>query len=379
MRYFGTSSQSVTRWLTVCAVVGLAACSGAPKKPDPKPLLPIASVMPAHVAWKHNVGKVDFPLSVAAQGDLLALADSEGSVHVLRADTGQAVWQVSVGAPLSAALGFDGRFAAAVTASGDVIGLQSSGVLWRQPLGIQVQTAPLVAGARVFVLASDRSVHAFDAQDGRKLWSVKRQGDPLTLLHPGLLRAFGDTLVVGQGSRMLGLNPLSGDVLWEASLASPRGTNEIERLADLVSPSARVGDLICARSFQVAVGCVNAARATLAWNKNFGGFLGVAADADRVYAADASDRISAWTLSNGAAAWSADDLLNHGLSAPAVAGKILVFGDERGMVHLLSKDDGRSMARLETDGSAIIGAPVVSGSTVVVVTRKGGVFALQPD
>jgi hypothetical protein len=49
------------------------------------------------------------------------------------------------------------------------------------------------------------------------------------------------------------------------------------------------------------------------------------------------------------------------------------------MVHLLSKDDGRAMARFETDGSAIIGAPVVLGSTVVVVTRKGGVFAMLPD
>ena len=378
MRYLGTH-KAVCRWLSVCAMVGLAACSGAPKKPDPKPLLPITSAMPAQVVWKRDVGNVNFPLSVAAQGDLFALADGEGSVQVLRADTGQPVWQLSLGAPLSAGLGFDGRYAAAVTASGDVIGLQSGGVLWRQPLGIQVQTAPLVAGERVFVLASDRSVHAFDAQDGRKLWSLKRQGDPLTLLHPGLLRAFGNTLVVGQGSRMVGLNPLSGAVIWETSLASPRGTNEIERLADLVSPSARIGDLICARSFQVAVGCVDAARATLAWTKNFGGLLGVAADADRVYAADASDRITAWKLSNGVAAWSTDALLHHVLSAPAVAEKILVFGDQRGLVHLLSKDDGHAMGRFETDGSAIVGAPVVSGSTIVVVTRKGGVFALRPD
>ncbi len=359
--------------------VGLAACSGAPKKPEPKPLQVIAAPIAGRVVWQYSLDKVTSPLSIATQGGVFTVAGSEGTVVALQPDSGQVLWRFALGEPLSAGVGSDGRYVAMVTGKGDVVVVQAGGLLWRRSLGVQVRTAPLVAGDRVFVQASDRSVHAFDAQDGRKLWTVPRAGDPLTLLQPGVMRAFGNTLIVGQGPRMVGLDSVNGAVVWEASLATPRGTNEIERLADLVGPAARVGDLVCARSFQVAVGCVNAARAALLWSKNFGGTQGLAADADQVYAADASDRIQVWKTSTGLPLWSTDALLNHGLSAPVLTGNMLVLGDERGMVHFLSRDDGRALLRLSTDGSPIMTTPAVLGATVLVVTRRGSVFALRPE
>ncbi|MES2887406.1 MAG: outer membrane protein assembly factor BamB [Pseudomonadota bacterium] len=368
------------RWGAVaCVTLALAGCGSGPKKPDPKPLEPIASPIAGRVVWQQSLDKVTFPLHVASQDDVFALATSNGTVLAVQADTGTSLWRAEVGEALGAGVGFDGRSAAVVTLKGDVVVVQPTGVVWRRPVGVQVATAPLVAGERVFVLGSDRSVHAYDVQDGRKLWALQRQGDPLTLLQPGVLRPFGNTLVVGQGPRMVGLDSLKGSVTWETSVASPRGTNEIERLADLVGPAARVGEFVCARSFQSAIGCVNAARGALAWSKNFGGTLGLAADADQVYAADAADRIQTWKTTTGLPLWTSDALANHGLTAPAIAGPLLIFGDARGMVHVLSRDDGRALLRLATDGSPIVATPTVSGTTVLVVTRKGGLFALRPE
>jgi outer membrane protein assembly factor BamB len=34
---------------------------------------------------------------------------------------------------------------------------------------------------------------------------------------------------------------------------------------------------------------------------------------------------------------------------------------------------------LSTDGGAIIAAPVISNTTMLVVTRKGGLFAFRPE
>ena len=78
-------------------------------------------------------------------------------------------------------------------------------VRWRAKLDSRVATAPLVAGERVFVVGVDRVVHAFDALDGRRLWQLKRPGDPLTLSQAGVLSAFQDTLLVGQGARLVGV------------------------------------------------------------------------------------------------------------------------------------------------------------------------------
>ena len=44
-----------------------------------------------------------------------------------------------------------------------------------------IVAAPFVAGERVFALTLDRQVLAYDALDGRKIWELKRPGEPLTL------------------------------------------------------------------------------------------------------------------------------------------------------------------------------------------------------
>ena len=49
------------------------------------------------------------------------------------------------------------------------------------------------------------------------------RADPLVLRQPGVMLAVGDTLVVGQGGRMAGLNPLNGTSRWEAPIATARG------------------------------------------------------------------------------------------------------------------------------------------------------------
>jgi outer membrane protein assembly factor BamB len=236
-----------------------------------------------------------------------------------------------------------------------------------------------VAGERVFVLGGDRSVQAFDAQDGTKLWQVQRPNDPLTLAQGGVIAAFKDTLLAGQGPKLAGFDPRNGDVRWEVVVGSPRGTNEVERLADLVAPIARQGDVVCVRSFQAAVGCVNAERGSLVWTKPVGGTDGVAADDQFVYGADASDRITAWKAGNGEVAWQSEKLLYRGLGAPLVTPKALVFGDAEGVVHFLSRDKGETLLRVNTDGSAIVAPPAMASSTLLVVTRNGGLWAIRPE
>jgi outer membrane protein assembly factor BamB len=191
--------------------------------------------------------------------------------------------------------------------------------------------------------------------------------------------AFKDTLLTGQGPKLAGLDPLLGSIRFEVSVASPRGTNEVERLADLVGPAGRRGDAVCVRAFQAAVGCVNAERGSLIWTKSIGGYQGVASDDQYVFAADASDRVTAWRAVNGDVAWTSEKLMHRGLSAPLSAGRTVVFGDSEGYVHFMSRDDGTPLLRIATDGEAIVGAPVRSGSTVLVLTAGGSVYAFRPE
>ncbi|MBC8057277.1 MAG: outer membrane protein assembly factor BamB [Rhizobiales bacterium] len=367
----------MSRALTALGALALIAGCASRSKPDPQPLEPLTPKITASVAWTQRVDGVQFPLAVAVTRGLFTVAGNDGTVMALEADTGREVWRGSAGGKLSAGVGSDGRFAAVVTRAGELVVFEQGQVKWRKALGARVTTAPLVAGERVFVLGVDRAVQAFDAADGRKLWALQRPGDPLTLAQSGVLSPFKNTLVVGQGPRMAGVDPLLGTVKWDVTVGSPRGANEIERLADLVGPSARIGDVICARSFQAAVGCVNAERGTSVWSKNIGGTDAVAGDAEFVFAGDASDRISAWRADSGEVAWTTDKLLYRTLSSPASFNKSVVFGDEEGTLHWLARESGEAQLRLTTDGGAITVQPAVSGGVMLVVTRKGGLFAYR--
>ena len=226
-------------------VAMLAACAGGAEKPKPKPLEPVSAPIAGRVVWNQRLDGVAFPLAVAVNGSVFTVAANDGTVLAVQSDTGREIWRGSAGGKLSAGVGSDGRFAAVVTRDGELVTFEAGKVLWRKPLGARVTTAPLVAGERVFVLGVDRAVHAYDALDGRKLWSLQRTSDPLTLSQGGVLAAFKDTLVVGQGQRMAGVDPLQGTVRWEVPIATPRGANEIERLADLEIGRASCRERVC--------------------------------------------------------------------------------------------------------------------------------------
>jgi hypothetical protein len=56
-----------------------------------------------------------------------------------------------------------------------------------------------------------------------------------------------------------------------------------------------------------------------------------------------------------------------------------VVGDQEGWVHFLAQLDGKPVQRVATDGSGIMGKPIVAGQTLVVVTRNGNIFGLRAE
>lgn len=378
---FWPSGQVLQVPVAIVLVAMLSGCSmfSGTTKPQPAALQAVSGAVSAKQAWNARIGPVNFPLDVNVVGATAFVAGSDGSVAALDARTGGDVWRTNVGSPIAAGVGSDGKVAAVVTQSNDVVALQDGREIWRQKLSAQAYTSPLVAGGRVFVLAADRSVNAFDGQTGRKLWTQQRPNEPLVLRQSGVILAVGDTLVVGLSGRLAGLNPSNGSVRWEAPIASPRGINDVERLVDLVGRVSRDGDIVCARAFQAAVGCVNTARGNLLWTKPANGSQGIHGDDRFLFGTESDGTVQAWRRADGERAWRTDGLRYRSLTAPLVVGRSIAIGDFAGFVHLLSREDGAALNRLTTDGSAIAAAPVLAGNTLIAVTRSGGVYGFVPE
>lgn len=373
-------STVAARVALVLVVLGLfAACSSGPEKPKPTELTPSANLLPVRLAWTSKMGAIDFPLDIKVNANTVTLAGSDGVLAALDTATGAERWRTSVGDRIAAGVGSDGRFSAVVTRGNELVTLDGGREIWREKLPAPSFTAPLVAGGRVFLLTADRAVNAFDATSGRKLWNQQRPGEALVLRQAGVLLAVGDTLVTGMGGRLVGINPVNGSIRWEAAIATPRGTNDIERLVDLVSGVKRDGSVVCVRAFQSAVACVDTARGSLLWNKPAIGSVGVHGDDKYVFGVESDSRIVAWRRGDGDRAWVSEGLRYRGLTAPLAVGRSIVVGDATGLVHWLSREDGSALTRIATDGSALVGAPVLADGTLVVATRNGGVFGFRPE
>ena len=367
--------------LVVSFVAGLlTACAGGGDKPKPAELAANAPKLGVRLAWTARMGAVNFPLNIAvasvnkANDAIFSVASGDGVVAGFDAATGRELWRAQAGKSLAAGVGADASFVAVVTSTNELVTFDNGREVWRQKLGTSSYTAPLVSGGKVFVLGADRAISAFELAGGKQLWSQKRSTEALTLRQAGVLLMVSDTLVSSASGRLLGINTLDGSVRWSAPIATARGTNEIERLVDLVGRVSNNSEIVCARAYRVSVGCVNTLRGNLLWTKPALGLEGVQADARTLFGAEADGKVIAWNRVNGERLWQTEQLLNRNLSAPAVMDRAIAVGDSTGLVHFLSKTDGSSLNRIATDGSAMAAAPVVVGNTLVVVTRNGGVF-----
>ncbi len=357
----------------------LIGCSSAPERPRPAELGAAVPLLAVQNAWTARLGAIEpghEPRVVDAQ---VGITLADGTLVVLNGADGSEAWRASAGAPAASAAGGDGRTWAVVTRTNEVVAFQAGRLAWRTRVTSPSLTPPLVAGGRVFVLGTDRSVSALDATNGAVLWTQARPNTGLILRQPGVLLAVGNTLVVGQGGRLQGLNPDTGAPRWEAAVATPRGVNDIERLVDLVGRVSRVGDTVCARAYQTTLGCVDAGRGAVQWTQRANAAEGIHGNEQLVVGTEASGVVLAFNRADGERAWSVETLRHRQLTAPLVAGRSVLIGDSTGLVHVLSAQDGSALNRLNTDNSGVAAAPVLVRNTVVVVSRAGGVYAFRPQ
>ncbi len=357
----------------------LSACSSTPDKPAPTALTEFKPALTVTKAWATQLSPVAAPLTAHISQDQVAVVGSNGLVTVLNADSGAEIWRLALNTPVAAGIGSDGTRLAVITKSNELMALSKGQIIWKVKLPALALTAPFVAGGRVFALTADRTVTAFDGGSGQVLWRQQRSGDALVLKQAGILTSFQDNLLVGLSGRLLALNPANGVSKWEVTIGSSRGTNEVERLVDLVAGVSRINNTVCARAFQTSVTCVDALKGSNLWTRAAQGHVGLSGTESAVFGTESDGKVNAWNRSNGQVLWQSEALRFRGLTAPVAAAGQLLVGDDLGWVHWLDASNGQTVARMQIDASGIAMPLLRSGKTWVVVTKNGLVQALRAD
>ena len=375
----------VVKVSTLAAITLLSGCSLFSSKKEinpPAQLLEFKQALRTQTVWTASVGKAGtFQFSpVYAQGSIFAAA-ADGTVVRLNAATGQSVWRVNAGGSLTAGVGSDGATTAVVGEKGLVQAFDANGKsLWKVQAPTEVLSAPVVGFGLVVVRSIDNRISAFDAETGARRWVVQRPLPTLTLrTAPGMVMDLQTVYVALPGGRLSALAVNNGAPRWEVAVGDPRGTTELERIADVSGVPALGSRDVCAAAYQGRIGCFDNANGNVRWIKEFSSSSGTTLNEGYVFSSDDKGAVTQFARDTGASMWRNGKLAYRNLSAPIAVGKAVAVGDYQGYIHFLSRDDGSLVARISTDGSPIQATPVAAGQAVVFQTQAGTLVALAAE
>ncbi|UXY14251.1 outer membrane protein assembly factor BamB [Chitiniphilus purpureus] len=357
----------------------LVACGSTSNQPEPSPRPQVADQIGARVLWRASAGgKTDFRFLPAQAGDRLIVAGAPAQLAALDLATGAQRWQVELEQPIAGGVGAGEGTIAVGSLKGRVYAYSYDGApLWQIQVSSEVIAPPLVGGSIVVVRTADGRITGFSAADGARKWQFQRQMPALVLRNFAPMVVNDGTVFVGMaGGRMVALRLADGSVLWDSPVAQPRGATELERIADVVAPPVLGEGLVCAVAYQGRVGCLDQRNGTPVWSREASSYAGVALDSDQLYLVDDLGHVSALDRNSGRSMWRQDKLAARRVGAPARIGEVLAVGDLEGYVHFLSREDGRFVGQLSTDGSRVAAVPQVIGERLIVQTQAGNVFAI---
>jgi outer membrane protein assembly factor BamB len=331
------------------------------------------------LAWQAQVGAAAPGFAPAVTSDAIYAAASNGTLTRVDRTSGNVVWQVSAGKPLSAGVGADATLVVVGTNQGEVLAFGPDGKpQWQTKVTSEILSPPNVADGIVVVWSGDGRVFGLSAADGKTKWVFQRATPPLTVRNfAGGTISRGGLFVGTAGGRLIALDVATGNVAWEGNVATPKGATELERIADVTSLPLVEERQVCAVAYQGRVACFEIIRGNLNWSRDLSSLSGLVSDSRYIYITDDKGAVHALDKATGASAWKQDKLSDRKPSGPQLVGDYVLVVDGEGYAHLLDKNDGSLVGRLATDGTGATTQPSRSGAEAIWQSVGGALRAVR--
>jgi len=335
----------------------------------------------AKVDWSNNVGdtaKYDYTL--AKDSDAVYAANVKGELTKLDAATGKQVWRINIGEPISGGVGIGAGIVMVGSNKGFVHAYDIAGkLLWKAKLSSEILSVPRYFDGLVIARSGDNRIYGLNAIDGTRKWVYERATSALSLRSSVGIVVDGGAVYAGfAGGKLVAIRADNGKILWEATVAQPKGVTEIERIADITSLPFVDGPLVYAVAYQGKIAAVDRTTGKVVWNRDISSYAGLSAEDSKIFVSHTLGSVYSLDYTSGKTFWRQGALANRRLSAPLPMGSLIAIGDLEGYVHFLSRDDGNFSARIKLDDNAIMSLiPGSNSSQLIAETRDGGVYAVS--
>ncbi len=346
----------------------------------PAPLKEIKAKVNPKVLWSLKLGGSEsFEFSPGIIGDEAYAASSDGSLAKVDLKTGKVVWQINTGEKLSGGVGVGPNEVTVGTSTGLLIAYDlNSKLLWKTRLTSQILSAPTIHEGLAIVRTSDNLIHAINVKDGSKKWTFSRVGPPLSLRSSvGVVTSDGVIYAGFPGGKLAAIREDNGTLLWEITVAQPKGVTEIERASDVTSSPVIDGLNIYTVAYQGKISAVDRVNARTLWSRDISSYTGLHIDGARIYLSHTGGAVYSLALESGKTYWRQGDLLNRKLSTPLGMGDYVAVGDLEGYIHILDKETGQFLGRIQLDDEPVMRRLIeFDTGKFLAQTRNGGLYAI---
>jgi outer membrane protein assembly factor BamB len=367
---------TIQSWIPSIPAPSWSWLTGKSNKPGPLPALSASAN--AQLNWQVSVGKAAPGLAPAITPSAIYAAASDGTLVRVDPATGRVVWRISAGQKISAGPGADDSLVVVGTDKGEVLAFGADGKpAWTAKVSSEVIAPPVVADGTAIVFSGDGRIFALSGTDGKTKWVNQRSNPPLTIRNSaGGTMSRGGLFAGTAGGRLLALDVATGNVGWDATVASPKGATELERIADITSLPYIDDKQVCAVAYQGRVACFDIVRGSLLWSRDMSSLTGLAGDRRNLYVTDDRGAVHALDKTSGASVWKQDLLAERRPGGPQLVGDFVGVVDAEGYLHLVSPINGAYVGRLATDGRPATAQPVLLAGSGLWLSDAGNLYSV---
>lgn len=322
-------------------------------------------------------------------GGKLYVIDVDAVVHAYQAADGTRLWTTEIAkedvndkARFGGGVSFaDGKLFA-TDGLGDVVALDAATgkILWRAKPGAPLRGSPALANGNLYVLSQDNQLFALSQADGSVAWtqsgSLETQG-VFGVAAPAISQG---TVVAGFSSGELNAYRYeNGRTLWQDTLSRSSISTSVSSLADIDA------DPVIDRGIVFAVGqggrmvALEVVSGQRLWEQNFAGISTPWLAGEWVFVVTDDARLVCMARATGKVRWISQ--LRHYRNAkkhttpftwygPVLAGNRLILTNSQGEIVSVAPEDGTVGTVIETKGAFTL-PPIVANSMLFVVDEKG--------
>ena len=345
------------------------------------------------VSVKGTSKKVRLASSPVVGGGRIYVMDTEARIHAYDARTGRDVWTVSFGvdgkdrkAAWGGGVSVDGDVLYATNGLGDVAALKASdgSVIWKKRPGGPLRGAPSFGIGNVYAMSSDNQIFALKASDGSVEWTEAGATELTGVFGVAAPAIAQGTVVAGFSSGELNAYRYeNGRVLWADALTRTSISTSVSALSDIdASPVVDRG-----RVFAVGKGgrmvSLELVTGQRLWEINVGGISTPWVAGEWVFVVTDDARLLCIARGSGKVRW-ATQLPRYrkekkkanpiNWTGPILAGDRLVVTSSQGQMVNVSPADGTIQSTVKAGGPVLL-SPIVAGGTLYILTNEGRLTA----